>query len=432
MSNYLALATVTSTLSQLVQEAINGTMLPTVTHLRPDGSGLPSPGVNIFLYQVTPNAAWRNVDLPARNSDGKLVTRPKVALDLHYLLTFYGDESALEPQRLLGLAVAGIHSKPILTRQQIAQAVADPANPYLDGSDLDQEVELVKFTPLPLSLEELSKLWSVFFQTHYSLSIAYHATVVLLVSTKVPVSTLPARTRNYYTIPYYSIDVDRIANDADASAPIVMDSVLAITGRGLEGETTRVRVAGVDLTPTSIADARLTVSLADLPDDAQRAGVQGLQVVHELPMGSPDTPTMHRAVESSIVPFVLSPRFQKKEDHPELGEEDTFNPITVSWDVLNTEATIAMKVLPRITKEQRVQVLLNQNTDTNAASFTYTLNMHDLIVDPDTDTDTLTLTLLAEDTPSGNYLLRVRVDGAETALEFSGGVYSGPIVSLAP
>src|SRR4051812_41849924 len=102
MSNYMALATVTATLSQLVQEAINSQtlMLPTVTHMRPDGTGLPSPGVNIFLYQVTPNAAWRNVDLPARNSDGQLITRPRVALDLHYLLTFYGDDTALEPQRL--------------------------------------------------------------------------------------------------------------------------------------------------------------------------------------------------------------------------------------------------------------------------------------------------------------------------------------------
>ena len=51
------------------------------------------PRVNIFLYQVTPSAAWRNEDLPTRNSDGGRVSRPRIGLDLHYLITFYGAEA---------------------------------------------------------------------------------------------------------------------------------------------------------------------------------------------------------------------------------------------------------------------------------------------------------------------------------------------------
>ena len=53
------------------------------------------------------------------------------------------------------------------------------ASAFLTTSNLE-EVELVKFTQLPLSLEELGKLWSVFFQTTHVLSVAFQGTVVLI------------------------------------------------------------------------------------------------------------------------------------------------------------------------------------------------------------------------------------------------------------
>ena len=36
--------------------------------------------MNVYLYQVTPNAAFRNVDLPTRRADGTLVKQPVAAL----------------------------------------------------------------------------------------------------------------------------------------------------------------------------------------------------------------------------------------------------------------------------------------------------------------------------------------------------------------
>ena len=56
-------------------------------------------GVNLFLYQVTPNGTFRNIDAPTRRSDGTLLQPTRSAYDLHYLLTFYGSEANLEPQR---------------------------------------------------------------------------------------------------------------------------------------------------------------------------------------------------------------------------------------------------------------------------------------------------------------------------------------------
>src|SRR5262249_39700964 len=142
---------------------------------RPDaGNGeQQAPLVNVYLYQVTPNAAYTNTDLPARRSDGTLVKRPQTALDLHYLFTFHGNEDQLEPQRLLGAVASVLHSQPFLSRDAILKA--GQFFGFLADSGLENQVERIRFTPTALSLEEFSKLWSVFFQVEYNLSAAYQA-----------------------------------------------------------------------------------------------------------------------------------------------------------------------------------------------------------------------------------------------------------------
>src|SRR5215208_37401 len=137
MSNYLAVATVTATLRRVLTTAVGPDVSgATVTTLRPDDStnGTPGMGINIYLYQVTPNAAWRNADLPTRREDGRLVQRPRVALDLQYLLSFYGNEVKYEPQRLLGSVVRTLHTRPVLTRQMIRGTVSDVI--FLTNSNL--------------------------------------------------------------------------------------------------------------------------------------------------------------------------------------------------------------------------------------------------------------------------------------------------------
>lgn len=206
MSNYLAIAAVTMTLRDLLEEEaktiVSGAQ---VTTLRPekaaDGADKRK-GANIFLYQVTPNAAWRNQELISHRRDvsgpdnraREIVGRSQpVALNLQYLLSFYGDETTLEPQRLLGSAVAALQRHARLPVDRIAQAIKD--HEFLRGKDADHKtdlpaesyldfqakfVEQVRLTPISLNLEELSKLWSVFFQVPYTLSVAYEAAVVLI------------------------------------------------------------------------------------------------------------------------------------------------------------------------------------------------------------------------------------------------------------
>ena len=85
----------------------------------------------------------RNRDLPTRNSDGELVQRPRVALDLHYLLTFYGDEMLLEPQRMLGNVALALHTTPVLTRKMIENSIVNSDYQFLAESNLAGEIELV-------------------------------------------------------------------------------------------------------------------------------------------------------------------------------------------------------------------------------------------------------------------------------------------------
>src|SRR5215475_3091530 len=197
MSNFRAIATVTATLQRALQAAIQSDVAgATVSTVRPaEGTNthLPTTGVNLYLYQVSQNPHRSNFDLPTRRSEGDLVQRPQIALDLHYLLSFYGDDLSLEPQRLLGSTVAFLHTQPLITRAQIEAAIGDSSKTFLAQSDLAEQVELVRFTPITIALEELSRLCSVLLQVQYVLSVAYKASVVLVERQLTPQPVLPAR-----------------------------------------------------------------------------------------------------------------------------------------------------------------------------------------------------------------------------------------------
>lgn len=182
MSNYLAIATVTATLRNLISQTVQNLpgMQSAVEVLtgRPEARDNRFVGVNICLYQTTPNAYLRNQDLATRNPAGDFVQVPVVPVNLHYLITFYGKEQHQEAQRLLGATMAALHANPVLTPQQIQQTIF--AESWLSDSDLHLQLPHVKLVPVALTLEELSKLWTVFFQTSHALSVAYEASPVLI------------------------------------------------------------------------------------------------------------------------------------------------------------------------------------------------------------------------------------------------------------
>jgi hypothetical protein len=405
MSNYLAIATVTATLNELLRPGVESEVTgATITMKRPNDSALDSsttPGVNIFLYQVTPNPAYHNNDLPTRRADGTVVERPQVALDLHYLLTFYGNEDTLEPQRLLGSTVRTLHARPLLTRQAIHDTVGNLSFPYLAGSNLADQVELVKFTPTPLNLEELSKLWSVFFQTTYKLSIAYLGNLVLIEADDNPQQALPVRERNVYVRPFRHPVVEEVETDAGPNNPIFSSSTLVIQGKRFRGDVTSLRIGEAEYTPAvaNLSDKRIEIDLSSaVPTTGSlRAGLQALQVIHRLLMGTP--PTEHEGVESNAMPLLLRPTIRQTAPPAydiQLSSSSGSQTVTVTLD-------------PEVGARQRVVLILNEfGNAIDPEEYSFMANTRT------TTGNTVTFTFPDGQVNAGDSIVRVQVDGAQS------------------
>lgn len=190
MSNHLAVATVSAALSQqLARQLPEGLPQTVIKTQKPPTEPPTEPTITVFCYQATVNGSLRNRDAPTRTGNGTLVTRPQVGLDLHYLLSFYGDETQLVPQRLLGAAVRALHEEPVLSGADIAAAVS--LLPFLADTDLAAARDRVRFTPTHLDIDDLYKLWSMMSGTPFALSLCYLASVVAIDGAGVPV---PGRT----------------------------------------------------------------------------------------------------------------------------------------------------------------------------------------------------------------------------------------------
>ena len=428
MSNFLAVATVTATLRQILDDAVskdvNGASATAVRPNAPNNQ-LPNPGVNIYLYQVTPNAAWRNADVPTRSADGGLVQQPRAAIDLHYLLSCYGNEGELEPQRVLGSAVRILHEQPILPRKKIRDVI--DAAPFLTTSNLDEEVELVKFTQLALSLEELAKLWSVFFQTPYVLSVAFQGTVVLIEGKSTPRAILPVRECTLYVVTFRQPVIDQVASTAGPQQPILAGSTLRIIGVALRGGITRVRFGQVvtTLTPDQVSDAQINVPVPA----GLRAGIQSIQVEHPTLMGTP--PALHSGIESNVAPFVLQPAatFGVSNVGPTM---ENGAPVKVGAVTLRS-ATVTATFTPPVGRTQRVKLLLYEfgaPEGRPARAHAFDAPLANGIADPK-QADTPTIAFAVERVFPGPYLARVQVDGAQSPLAGDvSGSYNAPQVTI--
>jgi hypothetical protein len=408
MSNYRAIATVTAVLQNTLQAAVGSISNATVTM---DPLDTPTRNataqVNLFLYSVAPNPALRNADLPTRRSDGGLATRPQAALELRYLLSFYGLESDLEPQRLLGKVTAVLHSRALITRKAIRTTLAKPAYNFLAGSDLADAVETVRLTPLTLSVEEMARLWSMFPQTPYTLSVAYCASVLLIEAEEFAGPALPVRDYRVYAIPSSRPIIHTVESKSSPRDPILPDSVLVIRGENLTGTNMIVRIAGFEMAVTGEPD-QLRFSLADLPIGVLRAGVLGLQVVHPRLLGEPPTP--HAGADSNLAAFIL---------HPTLSGGPFNLPSTA-------DVSLSLTIHPPVRARQRAALLL---TGTGGAQ------LRAIRVDiPPANTDRATIAITLPRPPLGRYLVRILVEGAESLPEYDPTLpgYSGPFAFRTP
>jgi Pvc16 N-terminal domain len=392
MSNSLAVAATTATLRNLLlsevpkADADLADLEVTTQPLDAARKGITKAQLNLFLYQTVTNAAWRNLDVPGPVRPGETGS-PPLALNLHYLITTYGrgeaDNHAVS-HRVLGAAMSVLHDHPVLSRAEISAALA--------GNDLADQFERLKVTPLPMTIEDISKLWMVF-MTQYRISAAYEVTVVLIDSKTPARSPLPVLTRGKAGRGW----------PATASVAPVLTEVRPARSQQAARLGEDVVVAGARL--TSGAAVRFTSTRVphsvELPASA---GGTASEITVHLPDKAHDSSALSRwAPGLYTVALVIrdggAPVMTSNEVALALA------PLTTVTPTRATHGTITLRITcePRIVPGQRV-LLVFGDRQAQAASMT---------TPPDPAQPT-TLTFTLHGITAGRYLVRLRVDGVDS------------------
>lgn len=436
MSNYLAVATVTAALQRTLQASVQADIDSVrVTTVAPSqiGSGTPETGINLFLYQAVRNQALQHPDAVSLRARNKTTSKRQTALELHYMLSFYGSDTELEPHRLLGSVVRTFSDRTVLTNAMIRDTITDSTFTFLSDSDLADQIQQMTIAPIDMSLEDLSKVWSVFFQTPYVLSLAYKVTVVMIDGEDPVQRALPVRDRRFGGIaalpgrPW----IDHVVAQEGRLSPILADSTLIIRGRQLQGTMTHVRIGGVETVPQALSDTEITLSLSGLPATALRAGVQSLQVIHQATQPTLATANSNQAnsqsaresitrhsAESNVAPFVLRPSLVSVtvSEIEGRGEEHRSG-------IINLQTNLPIDPF------QRVVLELNERSTHHPTAYMFDVAPR--------ASATSAIAIPIEDIKAGEYLVRVAIDGAESLLEvdhhpdsstFNG--YIGPTVVI--
>ena len=317
MSNAMAIAAVT----RVVQDAIRFNLSSSdIASLDPEVWSLPldlvesrieeeANVINFFMYRTTYNQGWRNHDLPSRNNPGDVLTKPKLGLDLFYILSCYGADD-LYGEMMLGYAMQVLHNNPVLSRKFITDQLAAMTGSVFSGvknSNLADQIEMVKIVPDNVNTEELSRLWTSF-GAKYRQSTFYKATLVLIESEEPDRVVLPVEKSMLYVRPFREPEITELQAKATLTAfphdilLIRPGQLLRIRGNSLLGDTTQVMINGTEGTIIgSPANNEITVSLPS----SLVPGIQSVQITHMMKLGDP--PVDHKGTNSNVKAFVLNP-----------------------------------------------------------------------------------------------------------------------------
>jgi hypothetical protein len=406
MSNSLAIAAATATLRSVLLDkivALDASLSDLdVTTQPPDlaRKGNSKPQLNLFLYHTALNAGWRNTDLPSQVKPGERGL-PPLALNLYYMITAYAREDSdnTDPSshRVLCGAMSVLHDYPLLKKADIAAALPD--------SDLALQLERVRITPQPLSVDEIYKLWTAY-QAPYRISAAYELTVALVDSTQAARSAPPVIRRGAadrgplaQVAPAPQLTAVRAPNSQSAAR---LGEDLVLVGDNLAAAGVQVRFEGlrfdaaITLPPRpGAADGQLVVRLpasGAAPDDPHAftrwaPGFYALSLVTAMP----DPPAFF---SSNQVGFALAPVI-------------TVSPLSVAAG----DIVLTVTCTPQLRAGQQVRLVFGDRQVAPA----------DITAAPSESAPT-TLTFKLPGVTAGAYLARLRVDGVDSIPVVPGGV----------
>jgi hypothetical protein len=407
VSNYRAIGAVSATMRHLLEQAVRpiqfGSQSIAVDVRSPSqrADNDRGPAIYLFLYQTGVNSHWRNVDLPTRSSDGRLLQRPAIGLDLSYLLTFYG--TGLEPEILMGRTISALHARPLLSQAQIAEAL-DAAGTTPSGinllrtTDLGQ-VERIRFSPIPLNLEELSKLWMTLIHKPYALSIAYQVSVLIVeAEDMMPARALPVRGHGFGGGAGGIPQIEQVV-------PQFVEPGAQVTLRGKNLVAERFTV--------QIGETVLSFSPANPPARSGEGDVQ-IALPANLPAG------IHRVRVVQQVPTREQPAAAKGGESRQGSSQVASNaavlvlrPVLTIPPTAPAPGTVEFEIAPPLLPGQRGLLLLNEwkadpGDDSPRAAYSVEL--------PAVEQPAGRLSVPLPDVAPGSYLARVQVDGAESSL----------------
>jgi hypothetical protein len=415
MSSALALSGVTAVLQYFLNIVYNDPSSPlggvAVSAIAPDivqtnlgVAGHAPLQVNVFLHQVTQNAAWRNVDLPSTGPDGSTrLSNPPLALDLHYLLTAYASEDT-QAEALLGYAILMMHENPVWPRDQVQIALNNlpPSNPLataLAGCGLADQIELLKITPATLGREEIAWLWTAL-KADFRPTFAFDVTVVLIQSPLAVSFALPVLSRNIVAQPIAPAQLLEIETPNGQSAFGPGDTV-TVGGQFLAGanqialSNPRLGVRYPPFAPTAVTPESITFTV---PVDSANLPAGGYSLTALFTTGG------LVAQSTNSLPIGLAARIR------------TAPPPTVTTNAAGTLVTLSFDPLAR--PNQTIFLALG-GTTAPAQPFT---------------TPVATLSFQFPHLASGSYLARLRVDGVDSPVVVNWNVtppaFTGPFVTV--
>jgi hypothetical protein len=191
LGNFQTFASVTATIAYIlegVNKDVHGIKI-TTRPLDALETANPTNSLNILLYSVTSSPSVGSIDLMIKDPAGDVVNNPSLLLELHYLITATAaDNNDLISQQILASAMKLLNEYPILTKEIIQEAVS--TQEILKTSDLKDQVERVKLSIEPVSIDEITKVWSRFPNANFRTSVTYVASAVILESKMVAMPPL--------------------------------------------------------------------------------------------------------------------------------------------------------------------------------------------------------------------------------------------------